>query len=782
MDSKCQYMANIHSSCPDIEPISAGLKQCKGKHNPVFDLQPDAGKPEMKRNVSFRVAERIESSYFDDATPGGTTSNQYLPSRTLQGECLSEQQVGLLNERENGKGQALPVKPISELRNVRPNKLNLSSKLKRDNVSESIIDHVDLSKVSPCTVTFEETTLKRNLSKSGRIRKHRGRVSRYIRGKDSRYETPKAILGFFGGIVIGGAICILILLGQGYYTTSATDANGRSESRIDLPPWYLYLISGTFTLLLAIGLAVSNHVRCITSLVLPSLSTTRGRAVMLSIIVHILVVGPLMNTIDNARQIPEATTCQIELVANETRMVQNYLVEKLGNLGQAFEESVFNLVTSQVDRMKTLIESQKRLHELFEELARLKGIPISIVGSVAITIRNITLTDKDFLNYPNNINLTRFYDQPRVESGTSFEMIRAGVEQEFTDRTAFLRQLLVVVKSILPFSVLLLFVQAYFYYRGYMRKLEYDNIYVTESFKKIDKHRGEVGKKCLLPLRTRESAHLVDSTSLRLAKREFKELIFALVSLFVFVVFGAFLILMDYGLFVTLDIVQRHLNTTLSVSGGTGFSLVLPEGQVAPNISLLLQQEFPRVFDTNVTMLNYSSLAQTGECLPHPSTPFIFQKTMLATLISLYVAMLVLSILMSYGMRLQHVIAGYFFPLREKERVSYLYYTLMTQRVTFAQLLLKKFKLAFGRKKGERNLGPGFREWLSVKFPCLGKLFKRIGFVETPTCINCADKNNLQEVGDEWCCESCLEDSDKVSQEKLLNSANNETSDSEAEL
>ena len=640
----------------------------------------------------------------------------------------------------------------------------------------SIVDHVDITKLSPDTVygRLSYENLKENDDNGRklyikRIQRLWGRFNR-----KGEYKLCKAISGFIVGVLLGLIITFLVFFGQGYFmkdtdqrmamqdqsSSSSSSSSSPSSSRngrftdLKIPPDWACAGAAFFSLVLGFALATSTSMRCITMLMIPALSTTRGREVMLTVIMQLLLAGPLTNTIENAQKIPEATNCQLQLVANETNMVEGYLKNQLNHVETEYQTSVQKLLEFQLQALESLVESRKSLIHDFANILQIDVKHMNLDFSVVV--RNVTFNDEDFDNYNNTVAFTKYYRTPNISTDRNLDTIKSGVENEFSQRTVTLRRMVAILIFVFPFSVILLFIQAFVYFRGYTTSLEYDNMFITTQFKKIDSDRKSRNKTTLLPMRQRESVNLVDSTSVCLSRREASTFVFGFLLFGIFLALGVFLCLMDYGLFLTLEIVSNHANVTLLISGGTGFQINLPEGGFSPNLKALLQQEFPSAFNSNLTILDYISTTDTGRCLPKPNSPFIRNQPKMTSLSLLYLAVLLVTTLQSYGVRLQHKIAAYFYPERETKRVTYLYHTLMTQRVTFAQLLVRKFR------EGEEcppEEPPCLNDWITRRYPLISKWSSHLGLCNQPTCISCAARLNLRRVGDEWCCIVCLQDS-----------------------
>lgn len=60
---------------------------------------------------------------------------------------------------------------------------------------------------------------------------------------------------------------------------------------------------------LSLGLAFSTRVRCATLLVLPQLSSKRGRQAIVAFAFILTITGPVANTVDNMEETAQSLTC-----------------------------------------------------------------------------------------------------------------------------------------------------------------------------------------------------------------------------------------------------------------------------------------------------------------------------------------------------------------------------------------------------------------------------------------------------------------------------------------
>lgn len=110
----------------------------------------------------------------------------------------------------------------------------------------------------------------------------------------------------------------------------------------------------------------------------------------------------------------------------------------------------------------------------------------------------------------------------------------------------------------LSFVFLKIIISAQTYHEKYLAEIEYDNVYVTSYFRKIDARRKARGSLTLLPLKKIERLKFVDPYSLRPGKIERGNLTGQTVKLILEIISVTTFILLDRLFFEALDLVRRH--------------------------------------------------------------------------------------------------------------------------------------------------------------------------------------------------------------------------------
>lgn len=145
-----------------------------------------------------------------------------------------------------------------------------------------------------------------------------------------------------------------------------------------------------------------------------------------------------------------------------------------------------------------------------------------------------------------------------------------------------------------------------------MKKIEFNNYFITDYFKRIDKRRKINDHKHLLPLKKVESANLVDPETSKKIMIEFDGYLWLLIKLIFEVFTTTCFVLLDRLFFESLDVIARHSKINYVQEGEHFIQIsVLGTGFVAELIRSSIQG-----FKNNNQLLN-SSISNVS-CLPRP--------------------------------------------------------------------------------------------------------------------------------------------------------------------
>ncbi|XP_071087242.1 protein sneaky-like [Haliotis cracherodii] len=260
-----------------------------------------------------------------------------------------------------------------------------------------------------------------------------------------------------------------------------------------------------------------------------------------------------------------------------------------------------------------------------------------------------------------------------VRGNTSSDPIQSVRElkkrlQEQLDLAVFIFKIL---NRILIIFLLSAFIKASLYVRRYLRYLKFDNIYLRDQIKYLDKHiRAEDESKALFPLKDVEKRKYIDSTSMKLSRSESLTWMMGFTQVILHIFLSAMVILVDYGLYYVLTILQRNGDVDFLVTGGVWL-------QVNVSGSGPFADIFRTVVEGISVSKSFEDVLNFKRCLPSPTEQ---PRKILYFIISLYSLVLVFVLLQAYGLRLRHKMVAFFFPEREAERIHYLYRHILNKR------------------------------------------------------------------------------------------------------
>lgn len=175
-----------------------------------------------------------------------------------------------------------------------------------------------------------------------------------------------------------------------------------------------------------------------------------------------------------------------------------------------------------------------------------------------------------------------------------------------------------MVKYILPDPFYFInFIKIYFpdaikYNKNYLKKIDFNNYFITDYFKSIDKRRKINGHKHLFPLKKVENTNLVDPETTKKIWFEFDGYIWLLIKLLFEIFTTTCFVLLDRLLFESLYVISLHSHIDYVQEGEHKVRLsVVGNGFVAELIRSSIQG-----FNNSYQL---SSLTSNKFCLPRPN-------------------------------------------------------------------------------------------------------------------------------------------------------------------
>ncbi|XP_076593573.1 DC-STAMP domain-containing protein 1 [Chaetodon auriga] len=496
---------------------------------------------------------------------------------------------------------------------------------------------------------------------------------------------------------------------------------------------------GFFVAVCVVGGALSSSSRCSVLLMLPSMLGSRGRAYLMLFILSVLCRGPVSNIQRNVETAALSLSCNLDLQVHHSRLLWRDAVrpvlliaqEVMDDGAQLQSETLsvsrtFQDIRDEVvlqygyDRFKpehaaaagsstqeqftskTMMQCDSVVDEGVQRCADwfslrwaecMEAIPVPVINHILCVsmkfhflcdvMRVMTpwcreqipvegnfgqLFDRingsvDLLSREFSAELVLQEHQQRSVLGGAVldrEFTRA-VRGSFRKLTAAMKQLLNILQLLLSFTFVTIFTQAFAYLRRYRRDVRFDNVYITTYFRHIDARRRRAGKICLLPLQQAEKKWFIEPWSLKVCPEELRHVSSGVFQVLSASLLSVVLLTVDFSLFHVLDIVSRHTFTQFNLTS---------RHQV--DISVGGASMMARLLRKTVSAFNSSSSLsiQTDN-----------QGSVYVSCVCGLLLVALFSCLQIYTNRLRRVIAAFYHPKREKQRVLFLY-NLQLQRRT----------------------------------------------------------------------------------------------------
>lgn len=226
-----------------------------------------------------------------------------------------------------------------------------------------------------------------------------------------------------------------------------------------------------------------------------------------------------------------------------------------------------------------------------------------------------------------------------------------------------------------------------------MGRIDFNNYYITDYFKKIDRRRIRAGRSNLLPIKNIESDKVVDLNGTEKLRKEFQGYLALTLNLILQMISSSFFIALDHLYYELLDIVARHSRVNYE-----------QEGEHYLNVTVDGKGLISNLIRTSIDGFNINKrieMSMTNEsCLPHPHRlkSFIIMEIYLLFLLNLY-----LIYNQVYIFRFRRFICVYFYPKREKKRVLYLYNKMLKRRKHIFNAMLEALKYKMKQHGAKQN-------------------------------------------------------------------------------
>ncbi|XP_071944183.1 DC-STAMP domain-containing protein 2-like [Antedon mediterranea] len=327
-----------------------------------------------------------------------------------------------------------------------------------------------------------------------------------------------------------------------------------------------------------------------------------------------------------------------------------------------------------------------------------------------------------------NVDFVPTWQDARVNFTGDPKAIAEKISAKLEDTFGTFDIIILFLDRLVAFSVVYLLYRSYRYHSNYVTKDRFDNFYITKEFRKFDKHRFDNGQESILPLKKYEKKKMIDVTTLALSHPEKGSFKIGLASVLLKALITATIILVDYGFYWLLTVMQSlYKEINYSASGGGDLSYNIEGNGLMAEFARNLYGEGPQ--DSNT----YEIQSQAQKCIPKPLKP----EDNTAIIIGVLYGVIILTVLFqAYALRLRRWIASYYYPEREQARTMYLYNKTLRKRRTLWSMLKQTIKENRREQVAVERIS--FRSWLAAQ-----NKFCRIILGNTSrVCLGCATEEN----------------------------------------
>ncbi|ODN01006.1 DC-STAMP domain-containing protein 2 [Orchesella cincta] len=328
------------------------------------------------------------------------------------------------------------------------------------------------------------------------------------------------------------------------------------------------------------------------------------------------------------------------------------------------------------------------------------------------------------------LNITYKLDHGITKDKTLSQVFE-GISQEIVGRCSWIFEYISLFDLTLLIPLLIIVFKAFSYRWKFLKSDRYDNYYLSDSLIRMDIRRFNVGGESIFPLRYRESNLYVETFTWRMVKEERKQRKLAIVLVCLASIQILTYVFMDYALYRFMEWIR--LNAAVEYQKWNDPLLGLTatvEGEG------FLASMYRNIIDSFNPINFVLPSLDTTKCLPFADKP---DYKMYFWIVFLLLACFLLALFEPYGLRLRHLICGWIYPYRVRERERWLYVHIQTNRdsfLTFARKVIRD-KLGFKRRKQFVNKR-GNRKSFQVSIT--ERLVHRIPFLANcfdPTTIKC---------------------------------------------
>ncbi|XP_070510039.1 DC-STAMP domain-containing protein 2-like [Chironomus tepperi] len=487
---------------------------------------------------------------------------------------------------------------------------------------------------------------------------------------------------------------------------------------------------------LAILITFHTYSQCIFMLTIPQIVSKRGRMFLIAAAFLIALSGPTKNLIRNGEILAESLSCS----QDQVRMA-------LKNLFDAAKEP-YKVAKKMVAKLLPVIK---------RNIERIKGNLLEMKQNIVNVVRSIK---KAFLWLENIVNVCN------EKEGSPFAKCEAALDESIKscrdkfgpfsflcESTNVVKGFCYLLKPIEYFCEMIDFISddvlqaiekkmknfiakveemAIRFHNSYMTSLRYKNIFISNQFLKIDKYRCELGMDQVMPLTHNERKYLIQMTSIKLARYEWRHLLKSTVFLLFSTLHLCGIVMADYSLFWIVTMIRFYGSQGSLASKNAENDVDLMSVNVSGHG---IMADFCKELVNVMRPLTHINDVDFVTCLPHGETPNFKKYEAIAMLVA---SSWIILFFEPYSLRLRNVIMEHYYPKRSDDRVNWLYHEILKKRTGFTKFARKQLKEKLFSDGRSRESPSTCMQILRSKFSRFWIFRKLFGYNESLSCLVCS--------------------------------------------
>ncbi|XP_059508878.1 osteoclast stimulatory transmembrane protein-like, partial [Stegostoma tigrinum] len=374
------------------------------------------------------------------------------------------------------------------------------------------------------------------------------------------------------------------------------------------------VITCIFTGAMILLLFLVHPVRCVFTMVIPTLGTKQGRDLLISTCFMLVAINIIPNMLGNIKMILQVLQC-VTLTSTQS-LVNSTLIIK---------------------QIKTLMDAD--IAKLFKKISE----------------SNVITTSNAEWHVKSDINTSAIKNHLHIV-GNEIQSNISTIQTIFDETTLNINRVLA------GFVFFYLSLKSAWYLKGYLTDLQFDNVYITGRLAQLmQTDKAKLVQRC----RT-SSRKLIRSTGLKMSSDEAARCVKQLVICTAFLALSA--------TFIAADFIVHNLtsNFLLRIAGLPPVPITL---EFKFNVDMVIPQVLITSLISQTANFSWDFTFVSDACMLQPSPPNI---KVICFVCLLYVVAYVTVFLEAYALRVRRKISAAFFEHREVERINYLHQKILT--------------------------------------------------------------------------------------------------------